>query len=214
MQLRKYLHACFVVEQENQSLIVDPGNLSTDLEIPHNTCAVVVTHEHLDHVDPHLLGKIAASSPSAVLYTEQSVIDKLNVDMPVQPVNAGDIITAGPFTIEFYGGEHAIIHDDIPRIPNLGVTINQHLCYPGDALVQPPRPPETVIIPVAAPWCKVSEVIDFARNTGAKTLIPTHDAILSLEGRTIYDRVITSNISADINYRRLDRPDGVDLSSR
>lgn len=210
MKLTKYQHACFVIEGSGLAVVVDPGTLTTDFVAPPSVAAVVVTHEHADHVDPVLLREIVAGSPDAVLYAPSSVLEHLEEGLASQVAAAGESYTVGPFELEFFGGDHAVIHPDIPPVANLGVIINNALVYPGDALVLPPRSVDTMMLPLAAPWSKVSEVIDYARQSGASRLIPTHDGLLSPSGQAIYDRVVSTNLPDTIRY---DRPSGpIDLA--
>ena len=51
MKLTKYEHACFSVEHDGMTLVVDPGNFTTDFIAPEGVIAVVITHEHSDHFD-------------------------------------------------------------------------------------------------------------------------------------------------------------------
>ena len=51
MNISKFTHACVVLEKNNQSLVIDPGGWSQNLQIPENVVGIVVTHEHADHFD-------------------------------------------------------------------------------------------------------------------------------------------------------------------
>ena len=65
MKITKYEHACFVVEEDGESLIVDPGGWTTDLVIPDTVVGVIITHEHQDHIkgyDPDIFKNITNGS--------------------------------------------------------------------------------------------------------------------------------------------------------
>lgn len=210
MKLTNYEHACFTLEKDGKLLVVDPGDYTTDLGAPENVVAIVVTHEHSDHFDPNALGALIAHNPEAVIYGHEHITRQFGDTLPHQAVEAGSIVTAEPFTLEFFGGEHAIIHPDYPKIPNLGVMVNETVYYPGDSFAQADRPVDTLALPVAAPWLKLSESIDFLRTVKPRFAFPTHDAILSTTGKQLVDHML-SDISKQIGIKYLRPAEPVEL---
>jgi L-ascorbate metabolism protein UlaG (beta-lactamase superfamily) len=187
MKLTKYGHACFTVQKDASSLIVDPGSWSTDLVVPDNVTAVVVTHEHPDHFDITQLRVIAAQNPDVVVYAPASVTSQIG-EISTQTVTPSETIEVGSFTLHFIGGTHATIHQDYhPPFENVGVIINSTLYHPGDSLVVPTQPIDVLSLPITAPWEKVSESIDFLTAVKPRLAFPCHDAILSVEGISLYD---------------------------
>lgn len=75
MEITKFGHACFVATRNNQSVVVDPGELSPDFVDPGNVVAVVVTHIHGDHLDREKIAAILANNPSVIFLAPQEVID-------------------------------------------------------------------------------------------------------------------------------------------
>jgi L-ascorbate metabolism protein UlaG (beta-lactamase superfamily) len=51
MKLTKYTHACVRLEKDNRVLVLDPGTFSETAEALSGADAVLVTHEHGDHID-------------------------------------------------------------------------------------------------------------------------------------------------------------------
>ena len=192
MKLTKYEHACAVIEEDEQTLILDPGVFSRSFppETLTNAAAAIVTHNHPDHFDRKHLTTLLAQNPGVTIYAPEDVTDPLG-HIPITHVAPGDTVTVGPFTLSFGGGEHAVIDEDIPAPKNLTVTINQTVYYPGDSFVLPEQNPEIILTPIIAPWSKISETIDFIQATHAHVYIPTHDALLSADGHSVYDRIIT-----------------------
>lgn len=207
MQLVKYEHACFTVEKDGQLLVVDPGNFSSDFIAPAGVVAVVITHEHADHFDRDLLAAIIDKNPEALIVAHSSITTNIEV-FQTRSVDVGDRVSIGPFDLEFFGGEHAMIHADIPVIINLGVMINDLLYYPGDSFTLPDnRSVDTLAIPAAAPWMKLSEAMDYLAAVRPRFAFPTHDAILSSEGQALADRLLGMVAEQNnIDYRRLDGP--------
>ena len=204
MKLTKYEHACFTVEKDNQVLVVDPGNFTTDFISPSNVVAIVITHEHSDHYDHEQLEAIIAENPEAVIVAHPSITQKIEI-FQTQPVLPGDHITIGLFDLTFFGGEHATIHPDMPPIANIGVLINYLLYYPGDSFVRPGVPVDTLALPVGAPWLKINDSIDFLRDINPRFVFPTHDAVLSDIGKNLPDRIIPGLVP-DVTYQRLTTP--------
>lgn len=187
MNIRKYMHACLVLEKDDQSLVIDPGVWSEDFEIPKNTVGIVITHEHADHFDKTKIEEIIVSNPKVCIYAHVSIIEQLgNLTTANQTVSSGDTVTCGPFTLEFTGGEHLYTHPDFPVPPNLGVLVNNgELYYPGDSFALPGRSVRTLAVPASAPWMKISQAMDFIVDVKPKTYFPTHDALLSEKGHEL-----------------------------
>ncbi len=211
MILTKYGHACFTVEKDGKLLVVDPGAFTTDLPALENVVGIIVTHEHADHFDVTALGAIVAHNPDAVVYGHEHITNQLGDTLPNMSVSVGEKITTEPFVLEFLGGDHAVIHPDFPSIVNLAVMINGSLYYPGDSYFNPNRTVDTLALPVAAPWMKMSEAFDFLTAIKPRFVFPTHDAILSPAGKNLADTMTPSfakNVGA--TYQRLNEPIDID----
>ena len=213
MQLTKYEHACFVVQSDGRKLVVDPGNLTTDLDIDHDIDVVVITHEHPDHFWVDNLAQLIEANPDLTIVAPQSVTDKIDVRCHKQSATPGDSLTISTFTLDFYGGTHAEIHADIPRIDNIGVMINNSVYYPGDSLARPDQPVIALALPAAAPWLKIGESIDLLRDIKPRVAFPTHDAIYSDSGKGIADNLLSAEAeSIDCEYRRLESGESIAAS--
>lgn len=187
MKLTKYTHSCLVLEEQGKKLIIDPGAWTPDFGDAKNVAAVVVTHVHADHFSADNLAAIFAKNPEAKLFTTEEVkaqFDKPNVVTP----KAGDRVTIGPFTLEFFGGQHAEIDPLKPAAENIGVLINDNLYHPGDALTLPERPVKVLSLPSSAPWSKMSQTIQFLQDVNpSKFFFPSHDGLLSENGKGTYN---------------------------
>lgn len=206
MKLTKYAHACFTLEKEGKVLIVDPGGFSDDFVIPENVVAIVITHQHPDHFDQSRIAAIVSKNGQALVLGPADVIDQAEIENK-QVVQPGDRITVGPFNLEFFGGTHALIHESLPRIQNIGVLINGLVYYPGDSFEIPHRPIDVLAIPATAPWMKIGEAIDFLAAVKPRLAFPTHDAIASDKGKALVDRMLGGVASENnIDYVRLASP--------
>jgi L-ascorbate metabolism protein UlaG (beta-lactamase superfamily) len=203
MQLTKYDHACFTLEKDDQLLVVDPGEWSSDFISPSNVIAIVVTHDHGDHFDHEQITAIIDENPEAIIVGPETVTSKIEV-FQTKTVQPGDTLNIGPFSLEFFGGKHAAIHPSIPQAVNVGVLVNDLLYYPGDSLTLPGRPVDILALPVAAPWLKISEAMDFLTQIHPRLAFPTHDAILSQIGKELVDGRLTATASeVGSTYQRL-----------
>ncbi|MFP3381565.1 hypothetical protein SB767_35190, partial [Bacillus sp. SIMBA_069] len=79
-------------------------------------------------------------------------------DFDITVVHPGDSVEAGPFSLRFFGGRHAVIHESIPVVDNVGVLVNDTLYYAGDSFSIPEGVEVDVLAaPAGAPWMKIAE---------------------------------------------------------
>lgn len=182
MKVTKHEHACLVVEKGGSILVVDPGSYTTPLGDLNGVVAVVITHEHADHWTPEQLQRILDRNPGARLFGPAGVV-KAASGFAVETVKDGGEVTVEPFDLKFFGKQHAVIHESIPVVDNVGVLIDDELYYGGDSYTVPPVPVGTLAAPVGAPWLKIGEAMDYVLAVGPKRSFPTHEAPLSQIGR-------------------------------
>jgi L-ascorbate metabolism protein UlaG (beta-lactamase superfamily) len=203
IKITKYEHACFTVEKDSQILVIDPGNFTTDFIAPDHVIGIVVTHNHADHFDHELIANIIDKNPNAIIIGDESITNTIEA-FRTKTVAAGDSLTVGLFDLEFFGGNHASIREGVSLSPNLGILINDLLYYPGDSFFVPKdRGVDTLALPVAAPWLKISDTLEFLSAIRPRAAFPTHDAILSPLGKDLVDRLVGAAANtAGIIYTR------------
>ncbi|GLP66997.1 MULTISPECIES: MBL fold metallo-hydrolase [unclassified Streptomyces] len=192
MKLTKMSHACVRLEKDGRTLVLDPGAFSEE-DAALGADAILVTHEHPDHFSEERLRAALDANPAAEIWTLKSVAEKIGAAFPgrVHTVGHGDTFTAAGFDVQVHGELHAVIHPDIPRITNVGYLVDGgRVFHPGDALTVPDHAVETLMLPVMAPWSKISEVIDYVREVGPQRAYDIHDALLTDLARPIYDNQI------------------------
>ncbi len=198
LTLTKKTHSCIRLERNGRTLVIDPGGFSED-DAAIGAEAILVTHEHPDHFDEARLRAGMEADPAAEVWAPASVARQLSAAFPgrVHTVGHGDTFTAAGFDVQVHGELHAVIHPDIPRVTNIGFLVDGSVFHPGDALTVPGHPVDTLMLPVMAPWNKVSEVIDYVREVKPRRAIDIHDALLTDLARPIYDAQIGGLGGAD-----------------
>ncbi|MFG3282024.1 MBL fold metallo-hydrolase [Streptomyces sp. NPDC048111] len=191
LKLTKKTHACVQLEKDGRTLVIDPGTFS-ERDAALGADAILVTHEHPDHFDEDRLRTGLEANPAAEIWTLRSVAEQLSAAFPgrVHTVGEGDTFSAAGFDVQVHGRLHAVIHPDIPRITNIGFLVDGSVFHPGDALTVPGQAVDTLMLPVMAPWNKISEVIDYVREVKPRRAIDIHDALLTDLARPIYDTQI------------------------
>lgn len=182
MRVTKHEHACLVIDKGDQRVVIDPGSYTTPLIGLGDVVAVVITHEHQDHWTPEHLNRILERNPDARLFGPAGVA-KAAPGFDFTTVTDGDEYDVGDFSLRFFGEKHAVIHESIPVVDNVGVMVDDTLFYPGDAFTVPPVPVNTLAVPAGAPWLKLSEAMDFVAAVAPKRCFPTHQMVLSKIGQ-------------------------------
>jgi L-ascorbate metabolism protein UlaG (beta-lactamase superfamily) len=214
MRLTKYTHSCIRLDDGGRALVIDPGTFSETQLALDGVHAVLVTHEHADHLDAPALLAAAKADTSLQVWAPASVASLLGeLGDRVTAVGAGESFSAGGFAVRTFGGLHALIHPLIaPLVANVGYLVESSIYHPGDSFTVPPVPVETLLIPIHAPWSKVSEVIDFTAAVRAPRAFQIHDALLNDNGSGLVDRLVgTVGATYGTTYNRLAPTESVDL---
>src|SRR5690349_10393149 len=184
-------HAFLLVEIADSRILVDPGSFSTGFEDLRDLDAVIVTHQHADHLDEERLPALLAVNRQAAVYADPESAELLDgTSSDVVVLAEGDHHRAGAARIRPVGRLHAVNHDGVPRCTNVGVVLaadgEPTLYHPGDAYDGEPGDVDLLAVPLSAPWAKVAETIAFVRRVAPTQIVPIHDALLSTAGRRLY----------------------------
>ena len=181
MKLTKHEHACVVLEKDGTSIVVDPGSFSPGAaEIIAGADAILITHEHMDHVNEAAIDGALAARPDLRLYAPAAVGAMFAARQDqFTPVAAGDELSVGPFGVTVHGRDHAVIHPDIPVIPNVGYLVDGSLYHPGDAYFVPEVPVSVLLLATSGPWMKISEAADYVRAVRPQQIVQIHEILLS-----------------------------------
>ena len=212
MRITHLGHAAVLAETDGVRILIDPGNLSEAWHSLTDLDAVLVTHQHPDHLDPQNLPALLAANPAAIVLVEPSILDLISSGkLPSLGENAvglqpGNQETVGDAVVTAVGGQHAIIHRDVPRIGNVGYVLRSPdqptLFHPGDSYDAIPDGIDIIAVPAYGPWAAMKETIDFVRAVGALEGFPIHDELLSDRGRTlVFSRLNEMTATRMVNLR-------------
>lgn len=195
MQITHIGHACLLVETSSARVLLDPGAFSHGFEELTELDAVVITHQHADHLDVERLPQLLEANDGARLLVEPETAAELTrAGIQAEALHPGQSVQLAGLRLTGVGGEHAMIHPDLPRIGNVGVVLQAAgeptLFHPGDAVDTAPPGIDLLALPISAPWAAARDSVELARAVAPTTAFPIHDAVLSGLGRGVYLRII------------------------
>ncbi len=180
MNITKIGHCCFYIKENGVGILTDPGMFSTDQNNRTDINIILITHEHADHFHIESVQEILKNNRNATVVTNSAVAALLKEQgISYEIIEDGQSKTIQGIEIAGYGKDHAIIYKTIPVVMNTAYLIANKFFMPGDAFVEPHVPIEILGMPIAGPWMKISESIDWALTMKPKICIPIHDAILT-----------------------------------
>jgi len=192
MQLTKFGHSCVRIDDGDRTLVLDPGAFSDLDPALDGADAVLITHEHIDHVNADRVRAAAQADPRLRVWAPAGVAASFeDLGEQVVSVGAGESFEAAGFDVRTFGGQHALIHPLIPIVANVGYLIGGSVYHPGDSFIVPPAPVSTLLFPSVAPWSKMAEVLDFVVAVRAPKALPIHDAVVN----DIYRMVLRNNMA-------------------
>jgi L-ascorbate metabolism protein UlaG (beta-lactamase superfamily) len=212
MQLTHFGHSCLLASFGDTAVLFDPGVFSHGFEGITGLSAILITHQHPDHVDTERLPALVGGNPQAALYADPQTADQLGE--PWRAVHVGDEFSVGQLTVRGVGGKHAVIHPEIPVIDNISYLVGDgdhpaRLMHPGDALYTPGEPVDVLATPAAAPWMKVSEAVDYLRAVAPTHAVPIHQAIIEPSARGIFYGRLSE--MTDTDFQVLEPETGTDF---
>lgn len=172
-------------------VLLDPGDLTAPLEGLAPVDAVLVTHSHPDHLDPAQVGRLLAGRAVRV-FGPADLAEKLReVDVVTTAVEPGTV-EIGATRIAVTRTPHETLYPGVPLPENFAYEIGGRVYATGDSLTVPTHHVDVLLAPIAGPWMKLSEGIDFVRAVSPKAVVPVHDAGLTPAHRGLHRALLTS----------------------
>ena len=186
-------------------MVIDPGGWSDVTGALDGADHLLVTHEHADHLGRGPVSEELAPSPRPPGVRTRSRRWRCcpppgRAPERLHPVAPGDRLDLSGIPVLVGGGIHAEIHPDVPRVANVGYLVGA-VWHPGDSFDVPPAPARVLLVPVAAPWLRIADAIDFVRAVAPELALPIHDAIYSEQGRALADTLVC-RLGGAGEYRR------------
>lgn len=180
MKVTKLGHCCLIIEIEGVRFLTDPGNYTTLQNEAKNIDAIVISHEHTDHLHVESVKNILQNNPKAIVISNEAVgkiLAKENI--PFIKVADGESYKIKEVEIKGLGLKHAPIYLDYEQVENTGYLFDNKLFYPGDAFTIPNQTVDILAFPIAGPWLNVQQAMDYVLKIKPRIAIPVHDAGLT-----------------------------------
>jgi hypothetical protein len=195
MRLTKLGHACVRLDKDGAVLVIDPGAFSDPAALS-GADAVLITHEHFDHIVPDQLRAALDADPGLHLWSTAAVAEQFaHLGVRVHPVSHGDTFSAPGLTCtctvpstrcstRTSRSSRTPVSCSTARFSTRGT----RLPYPrsgGDAAAAGQRA-----------WLKLSEMIDYGRAVAPRRAYTIHDALLSETGLQVLDNFLGMAVGA------------------
>lgn len=215
MKITKFGHCCLLIEVGEFRILTDPGNYNTTPEVE-NIDVILISHEHQDHLHIDALKALLAKNGNAEVISHGGVgkiLDEAGIAHTL--ISDGEEKVIKGISIESSGTEHACIHHDLPKVQNTGFYINKTLFYPGDSFQNPEKAITILALPVAGPWMKLEEAVEYAKLIKPKAVFPVHDGMLRQEHQLGPTRRIPTMLLEPLGIKYVDMTEGTthDFSS-
>lgn len=185
MKITKLGHSCLLIDEESTRILIDPGIFAPQANLLKSIDAILITHEHSDHLNIDLLKEILENNPQAKIFTNTDVGALLTkAAIPFNTLEGVQMFDVNEVSVKSFTVNHALLHSSVPPIKNTAYFIANRLFYPGDTLLDPQEPVEILALPVAGPWLRLAEAIDYALALKPKSCFPVHEGILKSPGLT------------------------------
>ena len=184
MQITKLGHCCLVLDIHGTKIVTDPGTYTTAQNEVEGVNIILITHEHADHFHIDSVKAMLMKNPSATVVTNGAVGALLEKEgIKSTRVGDGEMQEVSGIKIEGFGTEHALIYGEMGRCENTAYMVADKFYFPGDNFHVSGKPVDVLALPVAGPWMKMAEAVDFAKAVKARVALGVHDGMIEPESR-------------------------------
>ena len=216
MKIKKLLHSCLLIEENDKNILIDPGSWSFSAkgikvsDVP-KLDAIFITHSHGDHCSPEIIKEFIARD-SVPVYCNSDIANVL-ADKGVTTASI-----AIPHTVEVAGFIVTSAEAPHGRLPwstaiNNGFWINKRVFLPGDSHeFTLDTAPEVLVLPIAAPWGTATRAIELALSLKPKHVIPCHDFVIDEDFREMMLTNVGKSLTpSGIEYHPLTPTDTLEI---
>ncbi len=199
MKLSKHSHSCLLIEHEEKTILLDPGNYTREeqalnIDTLKNLDSIGITHEHADHMDIPTIKQLVEKFPSVQIYSNQSVKEILEKEHLSVSTEDSAILTLEEVKHEkiFFG----------PSPQNVMITLFNKLSHVGDSFSFN-HSAEILALPIQAPWGSTTWAVETALTVKPRIIIPIHDYHWKDTVRkALYDRLEQYFAKFDIDFKK------------
>lgn len=181
MKITKLVHSCLLVETADDTTLIDPGIMSRESVLaaaPPDLHAIVITHDHPDHMDVELIKKLVGQyGPETQVIAPASAAQQLQE-------NGIDTVSEPTEYLSFFESPHEHGEPVFSTPEQRGIHYRGKLTHPGDSHSFE-ETKDVLALPVTAPWGATVTAVNLAIRLKPKYVIPIHDWHWSDEARDL-----------------------------
>jgi L-ascorbate metabolism protein UlaG (beta-lactamase superfamily) len=159
---------------------------------------ILITHEHADHLHVGSLKEVLLNSPNAKVVTNSGVAKILeNEKIKCEILEGNEKRHFKGLMLEAFDGKHEEIFKEVGLVQNTGYFIDDKFFYPGDSYCNPNKKIDVLALPVAGPWCRIKDAINYALLLKPNKAFPVHDGMLQVDrigaSHKVPEKVLSEN---------------------
>lgn len=171
MIITKHSHSCLLIKEQNQTILIDPGNYTyeekaLDINSLEKLDYILITHEHPDHMYMPFIKELVEKFPQVKIITNSSAVEVLKKEGVLASTEQSS-------DIQISSTPHERVFGVVPP-ENIQFSLFNKLTHPGDSLHFKLNTP-ILALPLQAPWCSLTEAVEYAVSLHPKIVIPIHD---------------------------------------
>jgi L-ascorbate metabolism protein UlaG (beta-lactamase superfamily) len=208
MRITKYLHSCLLVEEQDKTILIDPGQYTYQSKVfPFESVKkldyLLITHEHNDHCFIPFIQELLLKFPDVTIISNDSVVtilQKENIEATTQ-------------TPDFIAVEMVPHEDIVIAVPpeNIQFTLFNRLTHPGDSHHIRITAP-ILALPLQAPWGSFADALKLAESLSPKLIIPIHDWHIKDEVRKTFYQWATQYLQqSGIEFKSVETGEMIEL---
>ncbi|MEK7602615.1 MAG: MBL fold metallo-hydrolase [Patescibacteria group bacterium] len=202
MKITKFVHACVLVEDEqNGNILFDPGTYSWSSgliefsKLP-KINFVIISHKHPDHFNEDFTRAIIEQNSECQWIVPSDLIEN------IQNLGAKNVKSNPINNIEVIEGEHANVEPFGVQVKNITTHTFGKITHPGDTH-SINNSKDLLLMPFQAPWGTTISAIGIVQKLKPKFVLPIHDWMWNDTWREIcYDRFQSIFNETDTNFLR------------